>query len=308
MMKRIPMEVSGLSLTLAILAQAAEEISRPAYLTTMILSAVFMAMFLVAAFGNLSQTAVAFSRPVETGVSACVPLTWMLYAADLKPLFGTAAEIIWFLAIADLMVLIGYFTIRFVIRGSWNQVRPTHFLVYSGVGMIGVTSDVFGLNTFGSVAFWAGLVLTLIWLTVMIYRYYRYPPTDPAYEPLINLFAMPLSICLTAYMKTSGFPRLNLIYMLYLGSQFLCILMLLNLHTVLRKRFSPSIWALSTPFAMSAWSLYEYGGKSCVNGGCIIMQTIIRVEYAVTIALTLYVILRYLQVILRPVPKSDRSE
>ena len=126
--KRVPVALSGVMLgTLALgnlLQSYSETIRYVCGLMALFLLLLLLLKLLLfpAAVGEELKTA------VGAGVSATFPMSLMLFSVYGKPWLGAGAQILWYFAIFLHLLLILYFTWRFVLHFEWKNVFTVWYL------------------------------------------------------------------------------------------------------------------------------------------------------------------------------------
>lgn len=108
-----------------------------------------------------------FKNPILASVAATFPMALMLLSTYIKPFIGVGAKYIWYFAIGLHIILIVYFTIKFLLKLQMPKVFASYFIVYVGIAVAAVTAPAFEELAIGAGAFWFGF-LTFIGLLVLV--------------------------------------------------------------------------------------------------------------------------------------------
>ena len=103
-------------------------------------------------------------NPIMASVAGTFPMALMLLSTYVKPYIGAAAMYIWFFAIALHIVLIVYFTVKFVLKLQLPKVFASYYIVYVGIAVAAVTAPAYEQLGIGTAAFWFGFVTLIILL------------------------------------------------------------------------------------------------------------------------------------------------
>ena len=158
-------------------------------------------------------------NPIMASVSATFPMALMLLSTYVKPWIGAVAKYIWLFAIILHLILIIYFTIKFIIKLQIPKVFASYFIVYVGIVVAAVTAPAFEAISIGTAAFWFGFATLLLLLVLVTIRYIKFKQIPEPAQPLICIYRAPTSLCVAGYVqsitpKSKGF----LLTMLVLAS------------------------------------------------------------------------------------------
>lgn len=84
-----------------------------------------------------------FKNPILASVAATFPMALMLLSTYIKPFIGVGAKYIWYFAIGLHIILIVYFTIKFLLKLQMPKVFASYFIVYVGIAVAAVTAPAF---------------------------------------------------------------------------------------------------------------------------------------------------------------------
>ena len=92
-------------------------------------------------------------NPIMASVSGTFPMALMLLSTYVKPFIGPAAMYIRFFAIGLHIVLIVYFTVKFILKLQLPKVFASYYIVYVGIAVAAVTAPAFEQTGIGAAAF-----------------------------------------------------------------------------------------------------------------------------------------------------------
>ena len=231
--------------------------------------AVLMVMFLIRVLLDWKKFCNEMGNPIMASVFCAFPMAVMMLATYVKPYIGSPTKAIWFVGVAIHVVMILYFTAKFVLHFSLEKVFASWFIVYVGIAMAGITAPAFGTESIGSACVWFGIVALVVLLILVTMRYVKKPVPDPA-KPVICIYAAPTSLCIAGYIQSVTPKSLSLLTVLWAVATVLFVLacikfailpQLFRLYLSLcyqRYRFQTAD-GLCGQFGKSH-GLFEYGG------------------------------------------------
>lgn len=237
-------------------------------------------------------------NPILASVAGTFPMALMLLSTYIKPLIGVAAKYIWYFAIGLHIVLIVYFTFRFMWKLQMPKVFASYFIVYVGIAVAAVTAPVFEAPVVGACAFWFGFV-TLIGLLVLVtIRYMKYKEIPEPAKPLFCIYAAPTSLCVAGYVQSVTPKSRGFLLAMLLVATALYVLAIVKAIGYLKLRFYPSYAAFTFPFVISAIATKQTmvclaNMKKPIPA----LQYVVLVETVIAIVFMIYTFVRFLQFI-----------
>lgn len=240
-------------------------------------------------------------NPIMASVSATFPMALMLLSTYVKPWIGAIAKYIWLFAIALHLVLIIYFTIKFIVKLQMPKVFASYFIVYVGIVVAAVTAPAFEALSIGTTAFWFGFATLLLLLVLVTIRYIKFKQIPEPAQPLICIYAAPTSLCVAGYVqsvtpKSKGF----LLTMLVLAS-ILYVFALIKAIGYLKLKFYPSFAAFTFPFVISAIATKQT--MACLANmkqPMPFLQYVVLIETIIAVIFVVYTFIRYMQFLFAP--------
>lgn len=235
------------------------------------------------------------NNPVIASVFPALSMGIMLMATYIKPLFPSLAFGIWVIGLILHMVLILYFTIKYVFNFNIKKVFPSWYIVYVGIVVGSVTAPAFEMANVGKILFWFGFISYLILLPIILYRITKVKEIPEPALPTIVILAAPASLCLAGYMNSFQNKNMFIVWLLLALSQFTLLYVLVQLPKLLKLPFYPSYSAFTFPLVISALSL-KLTNAFLVNAGkeIAILKYIAKFEELLAVIMVLYVLLRYI--------------
>lgn len=235
------------------------------------------------------------NNPVIASVFPALSMGIMLMATYIKPLFPSLAFGIWIIGLILHMILILYFTIKYVFNFNIKKVFPSWYIVYVGIVVGSVTAPAFEMTNVGKILFWFGFISYLVLLPVILYRIAKVKEIPEPALPTITILAAPASLCLAGYMNSFQNKNMFILWLLLALSQFTLLCVLIQLPKLLKLPFYPSYSAFTFPLVISALSL-KLTNAFLINAGkeIAILKYIVKFEELLAVIMVLYVLLRYI--------------
>lgn len=242
----------------------------------------------------------AMQDPVVASVSGTFPMATMLLAVYSKPFIGAAAEIIWFAAIALHVVLILWFTVKFLFKLKLEKVFASYYIVYVGIAVASISAPAFEREPVGAAAFWFGFVTLIALLVLVTIRYIKVPVKEPA-KPLFCIYSAPVSLCLAGYIQSVTPKAPAMIIGMLIASSAILLLVLVKLPGFLKLKFYPSYAAFTFPFVITAIAAMQ--SMACLKKLEMPqpwLKYVVLVETVIAAVLVIYTFIRYLISVCKP--------
>ena len=239
-------------------------------------------------------------NPALAGISATFPMALMILSTYIAPLAFSAAMCIWLAAIILQLVIMVFFTKRFILNFKLESMVPSYFIVYVGLVAAAISSVPFEQSRIGAATFWFSLFSFFLLLIPVPLRYIRYPKVPQPLQPLFCIYAAPPNICLTGYLSLEAASSCGMVAVLYLAGLLSYLIAFLYLLRCLKLPFFPSYAAFSFPFVISAAASKATAGYLAGQGGLEEVVSIIAMaQTGIAVLLLAYVCTRYLLFFLR---------
>lgn len=235
-------------------------------------------------------------NPIMASVAATFPMALMLLSTYVKPFIGMFAKYIWVFAIILHLVLIIYFTMKFIVKLQMPKVFASYFIVYVGIVVAAVTAPAYEALSIGRAAFWFGFVTLLVLLVLVTIRYAKFKQIPEPAQPLFCIYAAPTSLCVAGYVqsvtpKSKGF----LLAMLALAT-VLYVIALIKAIGYLKLKFYPSFAAFTFPFVISAIATKQT--MACLANmkqPLPFLQYVVLIETIIAVVFVVYTFVRFMQ-------------
>lgn len=290
--EKLPLPVSGLVLALFSLGNLVQDVHP--YLRYLFgsIGGIFLVLILLKLILYPETIRRDLKNPIILSSFGTFPMAVMLLSTYLNTFMPAFSYGVWIIGIGLHILLMIYFTYRFVIREfDIKTVYPSWWIVYIGITMGAITANVHGLNDIDFIFFMIGFISMLVTTPVVFYRYIRYPNNQDMNKPLICIFTALFSILIVGYLNSAESVSYEFAMGLYLIA---CIFYIFALYKFIDYRnidFYPSFAAFTFPFVISALATKGIVGNVASN---MILDNILIMETAIALILVMYVLARYL--------------
>lgn len=295
-LKKYPVPAAGLILGLAAagnLVQSYGEINRNIF---GIISAILYILMLVKIIRFTDGVKENLQNPAVASVFPTFSMATMLLSTYLKPISQSLAFILWAAGIILHIVLIIWFSKKFVLNFKIKQVFPSWFIVYVGIVVASVTAPAFGMNGIGKLTFWFGFLTYVVLLPVILYRTIKVKEMPEQTLPFLVIYAAPASLLLAGYMNSFETKSMAIIWLLAALSLIMYIAAMIMLPRLLRLKFYPSYSAFTFPLIISGIAMKLTNGFLTKSGNPVAwLVYLVKFQEAIAVMVTLYVLYRYIR-------------
>lgn len=294
--QRVPLPLCGVMLgfaTLGNLLQSYGETIRYAcgIIATFLLILVLLKLLL---FPDLVKDDM--KNPMIASVSGTFPMALMLLSTYIKPVIGEVAKYIWLFAILLHIVLILYFTLKFIVKLQMPKVFASYYIVYVGIAVAAVTAPAFGAESIGTASFWFGFVALIVLLILVTIRYVKFKEIPEPAKPLICIYAAPTSLCVAGYVQSVSPKSKEFLLAMFLLATVLYVFALVKAIGYLKLPFYPSYAAFTFPFAISAVATKQtIACFATMNQTIPFLTYVALIETVIAVIFVLYVFVRYIE-------------
>lgn len=295
-LKKYPVPISGLILGLAAagnLVQSYGEIYRSIF---GIISAALFVLMIVKIVKYMAGVKESLQNPVVASVLPTLSMAAMLLAAYLKPVSSLVAFIIWTAGLIAHILMILWFSKKFVSSFKIKQVFPSWFIVYVGIVAASVTAPAFKMNIAGQIIFWFGFASYIVLLPIVLYRTIKIKEIPEPAAPTLIIFAAPASLLLAGYINSFAEKNMSIVWFLTVLSIIMYIAAIIMLPKLLRLKFYPSYSGFTFPLVISGIAMKLTNGFLSKSGNNVAwLKYLVKFQEAVAVAIVLYVLYRYIQ-------------
>lgn len=235
-------------------------------------------------------------NPIMASVSGTFSMALMILSTYVKPFIGKGAYYIWLFALALHIVLIVFFTVRFIVHIQMPKVFASYYIVYVGIAVAAITAPAYEKTAIGSATFWFGFAALIVLLVLVTYRYAKFRQVPEPAKPLICIYAAPASLCIAGYVQSVAAKSKGLLLAMLVLACVLYIFALVNAVRYLKLPFYPSYASFTFPFVISAIAVKQ--AMSCLGKmGMQIpgMSVVVLVETVIAVVLVVYTYIRFVQ-------------
>lgn len=296
--QKIPIPICGVMLGFAALGNLLQSYGEGIRYMCGIVSAFLLILILLKLIMFPNMIKEDLKNPIMASVAGTFPMSLMILSTYIKPFLGQGAKYIWIFAIVLHIILIIYFTFKFILKLKMQKVFASYYIVYVGIAVAAVTSPAFEAISIGVSTFWFGFITLIALFIIITVRYIKFKQIPEPAQPLICIYAAPVSLCIAGYVQ-SVFPKskIFLIAMLIIAT-LLYIFALIKAATYLKLKFYPSYAAFTFPFVISAIATKQT--MMCLikmNQPIPILKYIVLIETIIAIALVVYTFIKFMKFI-----------
>ena len=291
--KKLPLPVSGLILALFSLGNLVQEVHP--YLRYLFggIGGIFLILILLKVLLYPKSIREDFENPIILSSCGTFSMALMILSTYLKAFMPTLSYSVWIIGVALHILLMIYFTYRFVIREfNINTVYPSWWIVYVGITMASITANVHGIYEEDFIFFIIGFISMIVTTPLIFYRYIRYPNKTDMNKPLICIFTALFSILIVGYLNSAESISNEFLMVMYIIA---CVFYIFSLYKFIDYRnidFYPSFAAFTFPFVISALATKGIVGNVSQN---LLLNNILTVETVIAVVLVAYVVMRYIE-------------
>lgn len=298
-LKKCPIPISGLMLGLAASGNLLKPYSNVCHQTLGIISSIILILILAKIAIYPKEVYDALNNPLIASVVPTFAMSLMLLATYLKAYTAFIARLIWIIGISMHIILIIWFTKKYVVSFKIKQVFPSWFIVYVGIVISSVTGPVFNMDSVGQYAFWFGFISYVVLLPVVIYRVIIIREIQEQDLPTLAVFAAPASLLLAGYINSFKLNNIAIFGILMSLSLIMYFIVIIMLFKLLRLRFYPSYACFTFPLIISCTAIKASSSFFKTIGHKILILNYFTVFQGILgVIITLYVLIRYIKFLL----------
>lgn len=294
--KKVPIPLCGVMLGTAALGNLLQSYSEGIRYVCGIIAGLLLILILLKLILFPGAVKEDMKNPIMASVAATFPMSLMLLSTYVKPFIGAAAYYVWLFAIALHIVLIIYFTVKFIVKLQMPKVFASYYIVYVGIAVAAITAPAYEKPAIGSAAFWFGFVSLIVLLILVTVRYVKYKEIPDPAKPLICIYAAPTSLCIAGYVQSVTPKAYGLLMGMFAVACVLYLFALVKAVGYLKLPFFPSYASFTFPFVISAIASKQT--MACLmNMGRPIpaLQYVVLAETIIAVLFVAYTLIRFLQ-------------
>lgn len=298
-LKKLPLPITGLMLGFAALGNLVQSYSNGLRNVFGLISGIILILVLAKIIMYPKGVKEALENPVVASVFPTLSMTIMLLATYLKPFIGSAAFAVWVIGVGLHVILMVWFTVKFVAKWNIKKVFASWFIVYVGIVVASVTAPAFEMLAIGQLAFWVGFVSYFVLIPIVAKRIFVVKEIpEPAFAS-IAISAAPGSLLLAGYINSFPEKNMFIVWLLLILSQVIFLGVLLYTPKLINTKFYPSFSSFTFPFVISGIGLKLTNGFLTKAGTPIpILGTLVKLEELIALVLCFYVLIKYVNFLL----------
>ena len=296
LLKKLPIPIAGLILAMFALGNLLQSYSNVVRLciggVALILYVIFVLKIVLL---NLKLKTV-LDNPVVASVLLTSTMATMLISTYVKSYISSLAVIIWFTGVILHVLLMAWFSFKFISNFSIKKVFPSWYIVYVGIATASVFAGAVGQLRIGQMCFWFALASYLVLIPVVCFRVFKVKEIPEPAKPTFAILSAPGSLALAGYLNT--FPEKNFAFaaVLFGFSLFFYLVVLVNLPKLLKLKFSPGFSGFTFPLVISALSSKLFSGYvTKLYGANSILKLFVNFQEILATLIVLYVFIGYMK-------------
>ena len=293
--KKVPVPLCGVMLGFAALGNLLQSYGEGIRLVCGIVAAFLLILVLLKLIMFPKMIKEDMQNPIMASVSGTFPMALMLLSTYVKPFIGPAAMYIWFFAIGLHIVLIVYFTVKFILKLQLPKVFASYYIVYVGIAVAAVTAPAFEQTGIGAAAFWFGFVTLIILLVLVTVRYVKCPQIPEPAQPLLCIYAAPTSLCIAGYVQSVTPKSRGFLLAMLAVATVLYIFSIVKAIGYLKLTFYPSYAAFTFPFVISAIATKQTMACLANMGQPMpVLKYVVLIETVIAVVFVVYTFIRFM--------------
>ena len=293
--KKVPVPLCGVMLGLAALGNLLQSYSEGIRYVCGVFAAFLLVLVLLKLIMFPQMIKEDMKNPIMASVAGTFPMALMLLSTYVKPFIGKWAYYIWIFAIVLHVILIVYFTVKFIAKLQIPKVFASYFIVYVGIVVASVTAPAYEKTSIGTAAFWFGFVTLVLLLILVTYRYVKFKEVPDPAKPLICIYAAPTSLCIAGYIQSVTPKSYGFILAMLVVATVIYIFALVKAAGYLKMPFYPSYAAFTFPFVISAIASKQTMACAANMGKPLpFLKYGVLVETVIAVILVVYTFVRYM--------------
>lgn len=293
--KKVPIPLCGVMLGFAALGNLLQSYGEGIRTACGIVAAFLLVLVLLKLIMFPQMIKEDLKNPIMASVAGTFPMALMLLSTYVKPLIGNAAMYLWFFAIGLHIVLIVYFTMKFIVHLQLPKVFASYYIVYVGIAVAAITAPAYQKPGIGAAAFWFGFATLLVLLVIVTMRYVKCKDVPEPAQPLICIYAAPTSLCIAGYVQSVTPKSKTFLLVMLAVATVLYVFALVKAIGYLKLKFYPSYAAFTFPFVISAIATKQT--MACLanmNQPLPALKYLVLVETVIAVVFVVYTFIRFM--------------
>ena len=299
MIKKVPVPLCGVMLGVAALGNLLQSYSEGIRHVCGIVSGLLLIVILMKLILFPKMVKSDLENPIMASVSGTFPMALMLLSVYVKPWIGQIAYYIWIFAILLHVVLIVYFTLKFIVKLQIPKVFASYYIVYVGIAVAAITAPAYEKLGIGVASFWFGFASLIALFVLVTIRYVKYKEVPEPAKPLICIYAAPTSLCLAGYIQSVTNKSYGFLMAMFVVASILYLFALVKAIGYFKLPFYPSYASFTFPFVISAIASKQTNACLIKMGRAIpILQTVVMIQTIIAVVFVVYALIQFCKFIL----------
>lgn len=286
-----PIPMAGLILGLAALGNLLQSYNEMYRVGLGIISGILFILFTLKILTNWELFKEDMKNPQMASILPTYSMALIILSTYIKSYLGDWAGIVWHLGIILHVIIVGYFSINFLLKNFTKEsIMPSWYVTFVGIAVGGVTGKAFNPEL-AKITFYIGIVMYFILMPFIVKKVFIKKDIKAPLLPTMTIAAAPGGLCLAAYINSFDEKSIGFITFMVILSQVYYFLVLINIPKALEKGFFPSYSAFTFPLIITALAL-KLSNKVLENS---FLNILINFEVLVAVLITAYVLVKYLK-------------
>ena len=296
--KKVPVPLCGVMLGFAALGNLLQSYGEGIRSVCGIVAAFLLVLILLKLIMFPQMIKEDMNNPIMASVAGTFPMALMLLSTYVKPFIGPGAMYLWYFAIILHIVLIVYFTIKFILKLQLPKVFASYYIVYVGIAVAAVTAPAYEKTGIGTAAFGFGFVTLVALLVLVTIRYVKCPNVPEPAQPLICIYAAPTSLCIAGYVQSVTPKSKTFLLAMLAVATVIYLFALVKAIGYLKLKFYPSYAAFTFPFVISAIATKQTMACLANMGQPMpVLKTVVLIETIIAAVFMIYTFIRFMEFI-----------
>ena len=294
--KSMPLTVSGLSLGIASLGNILFEYNPNLKLIFSLIALLLLILISVKILLFPKDIMHELEMPMPSSMAPTYPLAIMIISLQITSFTGYKLTIVWALAFAIYLILLIWFSFKFLNTFRLDNIYLPYLIPYIGLAIVSMTAHKYNMPHLSLITFYSALFFTVIFLVPVYLRYIKYPVISKPFKPSFTILSAPLAIILVSYLEVNAKANAFIVTLLLTIYLFTYIIVLIKLPNLLKTEFYPSIVAFTFPLiiVINASKLsYEY--YVSIGYDIILLRYFYAFQTLLALILTIWVTIRFIK-------------
>lgn len=296
--KKVPIPLCGVMLGTAALGNLLQSYSETVRSICGMIAGILLILVLLKLICFPKAVKEDMNNPIMASVAGTFTMSLMLLSVYVKPLIGQAAFYLWIAAIVLHIILIIYFTVKFIVKLQMPKVFASYYIVYVGIAVAAITAPAYEKTAIGAASFWFGFAALIVLLILVTVRYVKYKQVPEPAKPLICIYAAPASLCVAGYVQSVMPKSYGFLIAMFVLATVLYVFSLVKAIGYLKLPFYPSYASFTFPFVISAIAAKQTMACAANMGHPMpFLQYLVLIETILAAAFVVYTLIRFVKFI-----------